>query len=183
MGKSDNWSYIQTPKIIFDQVTELLKNVKFQNKSFFKPKDITLELLREFLKQPDTILKKIDVAKLEKHIIELEKSLQKMTNEKERIEKNRDEIIKVLISERFKPSLHGFDETYVSDLRKSAIGEKYIRLFNDEYENYATVFIKNKKLVCSEHKNKNCNHKLVAINNTKFRNQIEKYKVKIPKIN
>ncbi len=56
MARSDNWSYIQTPKIIFKEIEKILEDKEFQRFGFFKPKDVSLVLCREFLKNPKGIL-------------------------------------------------------------------------------------------------------------------------------
>lgn len=56
MGTSSNWAYIQIPKVTFQEMENILEDPEFARFGFFKPKDVTLVLARQFLKNPKAIL-------------------------------------------------------------------------------------------------------------------------------
>ncbi len=56
MGNRDNWSYIQMPKTVFEEVEKMLKSEEFTKIGIFKPKDIALILFRDFIENGSSIL-------------------------------------------------------------------------------------------------------------------------------
>lgn len=69
MGNRDNWSYIQMPKTVFEQVENMLKAEEFTKKGIFKPKDIALILFRDFIEHGSDMLDSI--SKVEKLQVQL----------------------------------------------------------------------------------------------------------------
>jgi len=51
MGNRDNWAYIQTPILVFEEVQRILDNPEWKNLGIAKPKDIALILLRKWIEE------------------------------------------------------------------------------------------------------------------------------------
>ncbi|QMU53542.1 MAG: hypothetical protein GKS07_11040 [Nitrosopumilus sp.] len=66
MADSKNWSYVQTPKIVFQEIEKILEGAKFKRLGYFKPKDIAILLFRDFLTNPDGFIEnQLDIRKHE----------------------------------------------------------------------------------------------------------------------
>ena len=138
MGNRDNWSYIQMPKTVFEQVENMLKAEEFTKKGIFKPKDIALILFRDFIEHGSDMLDSI--SKVEKLQVELN-TMNTMLSmiDQNKINRKRLEHIKI---EQIK------DDEY--SLNDKKIGKKI------------KVIRKNKKLYCTYDKNHKCEHTLYA---------------------
>jgi hypothetical protein len=136
MGNRDNWSYIQIPKTVFEEVENLLKAEEFTKKGIFKPKDITLILLRDFIEHGSDMLE--ITTKVEKLQIELNT----MNTMFSMINQNK------------------IDREYLSHIKHVQTKDKETILNDENIDKQIKIIQKNKKSYCTYDKTNECAHTL-----------------------
>ncbi len=151
MGNRDNWSYIQMPKTVFEQVESMLKTEEFTKKGIFKPKDIALILFRDFIEHGSDMLD--NTSKVEKLQIELNA----INNMFEMIIQNK------------------IDQKSLENIKHKQTKNKETILTDTNIDKQIKVLHKNNKPYCTYHKTYECIHTLYVSMLSNFIN-IEKHK-------
>lgn len=152
MGNRDNWSYIQIPKVVFEQVESMLKVDEFTKKGIIKPKDIALILFRDFIEHGSDMLDSISKVK------RLEIELKSINNMLEMIKQNK-----------------GDDHEILNNIKHKQTKNKITILIDKNINKEIEVIHKNNIPYCTHDKTYRCIHTLYLLMLKNFIN-LEKYK-------
>jgi len=162
MGNRDNWSYIQIPKIVFEEIESILDSGEFKKKGIVKPKDITLILLRKFIDKGSELLKIIEkepnpnMEKMENEIVKIKTIIDGFSRMSENFIQFIEDETKHLGKSNLMPIETNFEE--IRGMKGIEATEKYIIIRDNEIKKDVKLEIKKKKLICSHDKSEYCKH-------------------------